>query len=153
MIAEFSDEDEVGRYVSAMRDQLAAGALDEHAARGAHAIGRGAADPAAAVLAALPEHDAGPASSGETEITSPFFSRSPAVSLLQTSLEDEARKSGAVHRPEHRGLFAHIVGFVESLVHPERFGPHDGEWVSRVAEATLDRLARGNHPFNSTPAE
>ncbi|MEA2220177.1 MAG: hypothetical protein QOJ35_2803 [Solirubrobacteraceae bacterium] len=153
MIAEFSDENEVGRYVSAMRDQLAAGKLDEHAAPAAHAIGRGTADPAAAVLAALPEHDAGPASSGEGEITSPFFSRSPAVSLLQTSLEDEARKSGAVHEPKHRGLFAHIVGFVESLVHPERFGPHDGEWVGRVAEATLDRLARGNHPFNETPAE
>ncbi|MEY2517421.1 MAG: hypothetical protein QOJ89_4779 [bacterium] len=153
MIAQFSDEDEVGRYVGAMRDQLAAGALDEHAAAAARAIGRGAADPATAVLAALPQDDAGPASSGEGEIRSPFFSRNPAVSLLQTSLEDEARKSGAVDRPKHLGLFTHIVGFVESILHPERFGPHDSDWVSRVAEATLDRLAKGNHPFNPKPAE
>ncbi len=140
MIAEFSDEDEdeVGRYVGAMRDQLAAGALDAHAAAVSRAIEGGTADPAAAVLAALPADDAGPASSGETEIRSPFFSRNRGVSLLQTSLEDEARKSGAVHRPEQRGLFAHVAGFVESVLCPERFGPHDADWVSRVAKATLE---------------
>jgi hypothetical protein len=152
VIAEFCDEDEVGRYVSAMRDQLQAGNLDEHAAQAAQAIGRGASHPASAVLAALPEDNAGPPSSGESQIKSPFFSRSPAVSLLQTSLEDEARKRGAVHEPKHR-LLAHIVGFVESLLHSEKFGPHDADWVTVIAKATLDRLAMGNHPFNPVPAE
>ncbi len=153
MIAEFLDEDEIGRYVGAVREQLAAGTLDEHATAAAQAIGRGSAHPASAVLAALPDEQAGPPSSGGAEVTSPFFSRNPAVSLLQTSLEDEARKSGAVHEPKHRGLFAHIVGVVEGLLHPERFGPHDDDWVTRVAQATLMRLAQGNHPFNHAPAE
>lgn len=153
MIAEFLDEDEIGRYVGAMRDQLQAGALDEHAAPAADAIGRGSADPAAAVLSALPELQAGPASSGGSDVKSPFFSRNPAVSLLQTSLEDEARKSGAVHEPSHHHLLAHIAGVVEGLLHKEKFGPHDSDWVSRVAEATLARLAMGNHHFNPHPAE
>lgn len=153
MIADFLDEAEIGRYVGAVREQLEAGALDEGAAPAAQAIGRGAVHPAAAILAALPEDDAGPASSGGAEVKAPFFSRSPAVSLLQTSLEDEARKSDAVHEPEHRGFFAHIVGVIESILHPEKFGPHDSGWVTRVAEAALDRLAKGNHPFNPQPAE
>jgi hypothetical protein len=154
MIAEFLDEDEIGRYVGAMRDQLTAGTLDAHAAPAAAAIGRGSAEPAAAVLSALPDQQAGPASSGGEEVKSPFFSRNVAVSLLQTSLEDEARKSDAVHEPpKHHGLLSHIVGVVEGLLHKEKFGPHDDDWVTRVAQATLMRLAQGNHHFNKQPAE
>jgi hypothetical protein len=154
VIAEFSDKDEVGRYVDAFRDRLKAGALNEESTAAASAaIGRGPAHPVDAILAALPENDIGPSSSGEEHINSPFFSRSPAVSLMQTSLEDEARKSEAVHQPEHRGRFAHIVGLVESIVHPEKFGTHDPDWVTRIGDATLDRLAKGNHSFNPKPAE
>ncbi len=152
MIANFLDHDEIGRYVTAMRAQLEAGALDEHAAKAAPAVGSHGGDPAAAVLAALPQDTPGPPSSGGGD-GSPFLSRHPAVSLLQTSLEDEARKRGEVHAPRHRGPLARIVAAIEQLVHPERFGPHDVDWVTTIAAATLDRLARGNRPFNRRPAE
>ncbi len=82
------------------------------------------------------------------------------VSLLQTSLEDEARKSGVVHQSEDRGRFGHIAGVVESIehrihsmLHPEKFSTHDPDWMTRISEATLDRIAKGNHPFNPNPAE
>jgi hypothetical protein len=152
VIAEFLDEDEIGRYVGALSEQLKTGVLNKNAAPAAQAIGAGASNPAAAVLAALPQDGAGPPSSGGAQIKSPFFSRSPVVSLLQTSLEDEARKSGAV-QPKDRGWLAHIVAVIESIVDPEKFGPQDAAWVTRVGEATLDRLAKGNHPFNIQPAE
>jgi hypothetical protein len=153
MIAEFLDKDVVQSYVSAVRDRVAAGDLDASASAAAHTIGRGDADPAQAMLATIPE-SAGPPSSGESLVKQPFLSRDPAVSLLQTSLEDELRKQDdTVRAGERHGLFAHIVGVFESILHPERFGPHDPDWVTRVGEATLDRLAKGNHPFNPTPAE
>jgi hypothetical protein len=75
------------------------------------------------------------------------------VSLLQTSLEDETRKAGAAAPRKAHGLLSHIVGAVESIADIEKYGAHDPDWVTRIGEATLDRLARGNHPFNSEPAE
>ncbi|MCA1689125.1 MAG: metallophosphoesterase, partial [Actinobacteria bacterium] len=154
MIAEFSDKDEVGRYVDAFRERLMAGALNpESTAAASAAIGAGSTDPGEAILGALPDNNIGPSSSGEEHVSAPFFSRSPAVSLMQTSLEDEARKDNAVKQPAHRGAFAHIVGLVESFVHPEKFGTHDPDWVTRIGDATLDRLAKGNHAFNPKPAE
>jgi hypothetical protein len=154
MIADFLDEDVVQSYVGALRERVAAGDLDAHAAAAAHTIGRGDADPAEAILATLPSASAGPPSSGGRLVKQPFLSRDPAVSLLQTSLEDELRKEqGAVHTGERHGLLGHIVGAFESILHPERFGPHDPGWVTRIGAATLDRLAKGNHPFNATPAE
>jgi hypothetical protein len=153
LIAEFLDEDEIRRYVGAVRQQLKTGALDRHAAAAAEAIGRSAEESAAALLAVLPEHDAGPPSSGEEKVKSPFFSRSPVVSLMQTSLEDELRKSGGAWKNEPRGFLAHIVGVVESILHPVKFSTTDTDWVTKIAEATLDRVAKGNHPFNTDPAE
>jgi len=105
----------------------------------------------------LDEQDAGPPSSGEAMIKSPFFSRTPAVSLMQTSLDDALRKSGGVrqleHHGEHHGLLAHIVAVVESILHPEKFSTAESYWVTKIAEATLDRLAKGNRPFNPEPAK
>jgi hypothetical protein len=88
------------------------------------------------------------------------MSRAPIVSLLQTSLEDEARASDLVHTPEHKGPFGHIVGVIESIkrfveehIDPVKFSTADPDWVTKIAAATLDRLAKGNHPFNKAPAE
>jgi hypothetical protein len=163
MIADFLDRGEVGGYVAAMRDQLQAGQLDHHATAAAKGIGAAPTAPADAVqtvLAALPDNNTGRASSGGEDVSSPFFSRAPMVSLLQTSLEDEARKSEIVGAPEDRGPFAHICGVVEkvvheaeSILHPTKFSTHDPDWVTKIAEATLDRIAKGNHPFNPSPAE
>jgi Calcineurin-like phosphoesterase len=163
MIADFLDRGEIGGYVAAMREQLKAGRLDNKATAAAAGIGRPSDDPALAVRAvldALPDDNTGEGSSGGEHTSAPFFSRDPMVSLLQTSLEDEARKSGVVHEPEDRGRFGHIVGVVESIehriesvLHPEKFSTHDPDWVTKIGEATLDRIAKGNHEFNPNPAE
>jgi hypothetical protein len=160
MISDFLDQDTVSGYVTAVRDKLESGDLDKHAAAAAYTIGRGASHPREAMLAAFPKDNAGPPSSGQTRNDVPFLSRDPTVSVLQTSLEDEARKRGIVETPEHRGRFAHIVGSIETIVHhvaailhPVKFGSHDPDWVTRIGEATLARIARGNHPFNPQPAE
>ncbi|MGI8803906.1 MAG: metallophosphoesterase family protein [Solirubrobacteraceae bacterium] len=170
MIKDFLDKDEVGKYVAAMREQAATKGLDKQKMEAAaQAIGGRASQPVEAVLAALPTDNTGEASSGEATVKSPFFSRNPAVSLLQTSLEDEARAVDPpiVHEPKTGGLFPHIAGAIEALRHeaehightietvldPEKFSTTDSEWVTRVADATLDRLAKGNRPFNHVPAE
>jgi hypothetical protein len=163
MIADFLDRGEVGGYVAAMREQLKAGQLDHKATAAAQGIGAApaaTADAVQTVLDALPDDDHGAASSGGGDVSSPFFSRAPVVSLLQTSLEDEARKNGVVGTPQNRGPFGHIAGVVEKVVQevgavldPTKFSTHDPDWVTKIAEATLDRVAKGNHPFNPTPAE
>jgi hypothetical protein len=153
VIADYSSRHEIAGYVAALREQLAAGALDDHAARAAPAIGHDPRNATAAVLAALPEQGAGDPSSGGDHVDLPFFSRDPAVALLQTSLEVEARKRGIVHEPGR--LARHVIGLLEEIKHhlPERFSQRDPEWITRIGQATLERLARGNHPFNRTPAE
>ena len=151
MIAEFLDEHEVSKYVDAMRGAVDEPALRDQAQAAAQAIGRGDADPVAAIRATLPQTAGPPSSGGRTEF--PFFSRDPAVSLLQTSLEDEARKAGNVAVKAPESPLHHIVHAVEALLHIEHFGPSDPDWVTKIAGATLDRLAKGNHKFNPTPAE
>jgi len=140
MIADFTDENEVQRYLTAVRGKVADGTLGEPAQQAQEAIGTG-------VLQALPE---------QTDVQAPehpFFSHDPTISLLQTSLEDEARKAGAVVPKKHGGPFGHIVDTIEAFLHPERFGPEDSRWVTVIGEAMLDRLSKGNHRFNKVPAE
>jgi hypothetical protein len=144
MIADYLDRNEVGGYVAAMKQQLKAGALDDKAPAAAAGIGRGSPDqdPAAAVQAvldALPDDNTGAASSGGEDVNSPFFSRAPMVSLLQTSLEDEARKSGIVHERKPGGPFSHVAGVVEtiehkidSILHPQKFSTDDPDWVTKT---------------------
>jgi hypothetical protein len=156
VISDFTDRDEVGRFVAELRERLEAGDLDEHAAAATRAIGGDTSDPVGAMLAALPAGGAGDPSSGGADVDSPFFSREPIVSLMQTSLEIAARDGGIVHEPEHRGRFGHIAGLVEELDEkhlPAKFSTHDPGWVAMIGAATLERLAKGNHPFNRVPAE
>ena len=160
MISDFLDESVVSGYVAAVREKLASGELDAKAAAAAHTIGRGSSHAGAAVLAAFPDAGAGPPSSGQGMTNTPFLSRDPVVSMLQTTLEDEARKRGVVETPTQGGRFSHIVGAVEAIehkvastLHPVKFGSNDPDWVTKIAEATLDRIAQGNHPFNPQPAE
>jgi len=165
MIADYLDRREVGGYVAAVKDQLKAGTLNDQAPAAAAGIGRGSADQdpgaaAQAVLDALPDDDTGTASSGGENVNAPFLSRDPMVSVLQTSLEAEARQNGLVRTREPGGPFGHIVGVVEciehridSILHPEKFSTDDPDWVTKIGQGTLDRIAKGNHPFNPTPAE
>jgi hypothetical protein len=156
VISNFSDPDEVGRFVGELRERLKAGDLDAQAAAATRAIGGDASNPVGEMLAALPTDGAGTPSSGGGDDGAPFFSRDPVVSLMQTSLEVAARRAGLVHEPEHR-RFRHVAGLVEELrgkEHlPAKFSTHDPGWVAMIGASTLDRLAHGNHPFNEVPAD
>lgn len=155
MIADYLSREEISGYVDALRARLRSGQLDEHAARAAAAIGQDPRNGRDAVLAALPDAGAGAPSSGGEHVSAPFFSRDPTVSLMQSSLEIDARRSGLVHEPPRHRLARRIAGVVEEIEQhlPERFSTRDPEWVTRIAEATLERLSRGNHPFNPVPAQ
>src|SRR6185369_9914281 len=71
----------------------------------------------------------------------------------QTSLEDEARIAGNVTTEPHEHGIKHFWHSLERLLHIEKFGPDDPAWIYKIAEAMLDRLAKGNHAFNATPAQ
>jgi hypothetical protein len=151
MIADFLDARLIGRYVDAVRNALDDPRLQDKAAQAAFTIGRGASDPVEAVRATLPPSAGPPSSGGHQDY--PFFSRDSVVSLIQTSLEDEARQAGNVTAEPHESGLKHFWHSVERLLHIEKFGPDDPDWVIKIAEAMLDRLAKGNHLFNATPAQ
>ncbi|MGN6275197.1 MAG: metallophosphoesterase family protein [Solirubrobacterales bacterium] len=152
MIREAVDRDELQRYVEAVKQQLDAPELEGAAGRAAAQIG-GEGDPAQKLREALPDDNAGPASSGGRDPAAPFMARDPVVSLLQSSLEHKLREQGVKDiPPPHRDLLARIVHFIQGFLHPVPFGPEDSGWVTDIAKATLERLAEGNHPFNPKPA-
>jgi 3',5'-cyclic AMP phosphodiesterase CpdA len=151
MIAEFLDARLIERYVDAVGKALDDPQLQAKARQAAETIGRGASDPAAAVRATLPVSAGPPSSGGHQDY--PFFSRDSVVSLIQTSLEDEARQAGNVTEEPHEHGLKHFWHSIERLLHIEKFGPDDPDWVLKIAEAMLDRLARGNHAFNATAAQ
>ena len=151
MIAEFLDARLIERYVDAVRKALDDPSLQAKAQQAADTIGRGASDPVEAVRATLPITAGPPSSGGHQDY--PFFSRDSVVSLIQTSLEDEARRSGNVTAEPHESGLKHFWHSIERLLHIEKFGPDDPDWVIKIADAMLDRLAKGNHAFNTTPAQ
>ncbi|HTA13721.1 MAG TPA: metallophosphoesterase, partial [Solirubrobacteraceae bacterium] len=154
MIKQVVDQDELQRYVDAVRVQIGAQQLAGAAERAA-ATFDGTGDPVAKLRGALPQVDAGLASSGGKAASAPFMSRDPIQSLLQSTLEGKLREQGVKpeEQSEHRGLLGWLVHLLKSILHPVRFGPDDPKWVIDVAEAVLEHLAKGNHPFNPLPAE
>jgi hypothetical protein len=151
VIKQAYDRNQLGRYVEAWRAHLDAPGVQPAAARAAEKV-TGAGDPATVLRAALPSVATAPPSSGGGEADVPFL-RDPMVSLFQSSLESGLRARGVRDvAPDRRDLLSRIVHFLRSLLHPVRYGPTDSEWVTRVGEAMLDRLADGNHPFNPVPA-
>src|ERR1039457_4748629 len=167
------DRGSVDQYVEAVRQQLGSGALSEVTARAAAQI-PGAGDPAAKVSAALPRVDAAgppaasaepgirapvpasapPSSGGEQGGPVPYLSRDPAVSLVQSAVESALHERGVpADVPEGGGLWERIVRLIQGLLHPGNFSPSDPDWVIKIAESMLGRLAKGNHPFNPRPAE
>jgi Calcineurin-like phosphoesterase len=154
MIRQVVDRDEMRRYVEALRDQLDAPQLRDKAAQAADTL-EGAGDPVEKLRAALPPVTPELASSGaDAADVAPFISRDPIQSLLQSTLEDKLRERGVPGEvPKRRGLLAWLIHLIESILHPVRFGPDDPNWVIDVAAAVLERMAKGNHPFNRLPAE
>jgi hypothetical protein len=154
MIKQVVDRDEMGRYVEAVRDRLDAPQLQEQAAQAADTL-EGAGDPVEKLRAALPPVTPQLASSGaDPADVAPFMSRDPIQSILQSTLEDKLRERGVPgEAPKRRGFWAWLIHLIESILHPVRFGPDDPNWVIDVAGALLERMAKGNHPFNPLPAE
>jgi hypothetical protein len=155
MVRQVVDRHEMHRYVEALRDRLDAPELQDAAARAANTV-PGTGDPVAKLRAALPPMEPQLASSGARSTNvAPFMSRDPIQSLLQSTLEGKLREQGVApeEAPRRRGPLAWLIHLIESILHPVRFGPDDPNWVIDVAGAVLDRLARGNHPFNPVPAE
>ncbi len=154
MIKQVVDRDEVGRYVEALRDQLDASQLKDKAVQAAEMF-EGTGDPVEKLREALPPVTEELASSGaDAADVAPFISRDPIQSILQSTLEDKLRERGVPgEAPKRRGFLAWLIHLIESILHPVRFGPDDPNWVIDVAGAVLERMAKGNHPFNPLPAE
>ena len=152
-----TDRDVMREYAAAVRRQLEAGELDSPTTtRAAEAIEPGTqANPAQQIADSMPSDGIGEASSGVHE--DPFVGRDPIMSLLQTSIEaklhDEGLVSGEAPDARGHGFLSHLLDRIDRLLHPQRYGPGDPGWVTEVAEAMLERLAMGNHPFNPVPAE
>jgi hypothetical protein len=154
VITQVVDRRELGRYVEALRKRLDTGELDDVVTRAAATVASGG-DPVTSLRSALPPAVPELASSGgRTTDVVPFMSRDPVQSLLQSTLESKLREQGVREpTPRRRDLLSEVVHTIESLVHPVRYGPDDSAWVTDIARAVLERLARGNHPFNPAPAE
>jgi hypothetical protein len=161
VIKDAYDRDTVGRYVEAIRPLLGSDALADSVTRAAAQLS-GDGDARSKINAALPSIDAAQGSSGEAEGGDvPYLSREPAVSLVQSAVEDAWHERGAADQaPGTPGIWAwlraHWVKLLQILAglrHPGNFTPDDPDWVIKIAEAALGHLAMGNAPFNPKPAE
>ena len=148
------DRDRVDQYVEAVRRQLPDAALSDSVSQAATVI-PGPGDPVAKVSGAMPSaQQAEPSSGGGVGGGVPYLARDPAVSLVQSAVEDALRARGVPDQPPGpEGLWAKIVRIVEGFLHRGNFGPEDPDWVIEIAESMLGHLAKGNHPFNPKPAE
>lgn len=150
------DRGSVDAYVEAVRGQLGSAALSDATARAAAQI-PGEGDAAAKVSSALGSASPATASSGGRHGEPvPYLSREVAVSLVQSAVESALTERGVpddIPDGGGGGLWSKIVRLIQGLLHPGNFSPTDPDWVLKIAESMLDRLAKGNHPFNPAPAE
>lgn len=156
MIKEVADRDVVAAYVREAKRQLLDGTHDEAAARAAAALGLPAAtahDAARRFAQQLPDDGLGPETDphGQT----PFVSRDPLVSLIQTSLQEEVAGSAQAPPPGHpqHGLFSRVWPAVEDFVEEGRLKQRGVELGAAIVEGMLRRCTEGTHPFNPEPAE
>jgi Calcineurin-like phosphoesterase len=142
------DRGSVDQYVEAVRQQLGSAALRDVTARAAAQL-PGDGDPAAKISAVLPRVAAGASAGPE-----PYLSRATTVSLVQSAVESALHERGVpADVPEGGGWWDKLVHLIQGLLHPGNFSPDDPDWVIKIAEAMLEHLAKGNHPFNPRPAE
>jgi Calcineurin-like phosphoesterase len=153
MIDEVVSKTEMQRYVSAMREQLAAGHLDGPAAAAARAIGAGDEDARTAMLSRMPDPANLKQSSGGDAPGMPFIARDPITSLLQSELDKRFREAAMVqerHLPADSAIVAHERVVREQ---PDIMGPDDKQFGIDVYASVLQQVSKGNHEFNSNPAE
>ncbi|MGN6167946.1 MAG: hypothetical protein ACTHQQ_07210, partial [Solirubrobacteraceae bacterium] len=153
MIQQAFDRQTLQQYVGAVRENLDAPELHQEVVRAADAVD-GGSDPAATLRSKMPDvTDKLASSGGRQTVAVPYLSRDPIHSLLQSTLDEKLRDQGVEDRTPHdRGIWGTIVHTAEQILHAQRFGPTDPDWVIDVGRSMLDRLAAGNHAFNRTPA-
>src|SRR4051812_40013748 len=140
--------------MQAIRDLIAEGDQPELAAR-AVAPSAGASAQAA-LLAALPTDSLGAPSSGGnvTEPAVPFLGRDPVTAILQTVVEEQARRLHPEQVGDERPATPDAAPATTArLLDDGQFTTSDPRWVTEVGKALMQRLAKGNHPFNPAPAE
>ncbi|MEA2254042.1 MAG: hypothetical protein QOG35_87 [Solirubrobacteraceae bacterium] len=136
MIADVLRPEFLRAHLEGVRDAVAAGVLD---------------DPSGWTAAGAVAHD------HEGDV--PFLARDPVAAMLQTVVEQRLREHhpDAIRdaRPAPGDLVAHGAQphAAEALLDPRRFSHDDPGWVIEIGKALLERLARGNHPFNPRPAQ
>jgi hypothetical protein len=137
------DRTELERYISALRDSLddpqLAAALDQLA------IGRSGGVETLRRL--IPDIDRMTAAGGEEGA---FIAADPALSLLQSALEEELRSRGVADERDRPGV---VRGVLRRIGGGSQYSPSDPRWVASVARSTFGKLAKGVHPFNPEPAE
>jgi hypothetical protein len=153
MLEQAFDQGSVHRWVEAVTAALDRDDVREAAARAAQQI-PGDGPPEAKLRAALPSPGPVNQSSGGVESpVVPYLSRSPAVSLVQSAIEESLRQEGVIQKRDvPPDLWHRVTHTIEELLHPGTFSPDDPNWVVKVVLAVLGHLARGNHPFNPRPA-
>jgi hypothetical protein len=146
------DKGSVRNHVEAVRRLLPSAELSDVVARAAQQI-PGTGDAVDKLKAALPAVDDAGVSSGGARPRVPYLSRDPLVSLIQSSIEENLLERAAV-KPESR-LWSWIVHIADRYFDLQLgpFQPDDPEWFIKIAKSSLERLAQGNHPFNTLPAE
>jgi hypothetical protein len=154
MLEQAFDRRQLQQYVGAVRNALDAPALHDAVTKAAAAVD-GEGNPAAAIRSKMPDiTDQLASSGGRTAEQVPYLARDPIQSLLQSTVEEKLRGHGVREdTSKGRDLFGTIVHTIESVIDPKAFSPTDPNWIIDVGASMLDRLAKGNHPFNPLPAQ
>ena len=154
MFKSASDQGSVQQHVTAIRGLVRSGALSDDVAGAARQI-PGEGDAVAKVTGVLPGADAAEGSSGGEHRGVPYLSRDPLVSLIQSSVEEKMLGDGAVELADRHGLWGWILRLADRWLNlqPGSFKSNDPDWYIDIAKASLEHLARGNHAFNTVPAE
>ena len=154
MRTDASNKDDVRNYVGKVRDTLGDPRLADVIARAAAQVPGDAApqDKIAALLS--PDLDSTVSSGGQPPGV-PYLSRAPLVSMVQSHVEEALGVAGVPDPPRHPSLWSRLVRAVEHALHlaPDTFTPNDPDWYVFIAQGVLERLAKGNAPFNETAAE
>jgi hypothetical protein len=154
MRSDASNKDQVQIAAAKVRDALSDPRLQDVVQQAATQV-PGEADPQAKIAGLLSGDADELASSGGQAAGVPYLSRAPLVSMIQSRSEEALNEAGVPDPGKPASLWSRIVRGVERLLHisPGSFTSKDPGWFVSIAQGALDRLAKGNAPFNPDPAE
>ena len=156
MRRDVSDKDQVRHYASKISEVLDDPRLQDVITRAAAQV-PGDAPPLDKIRSLLaPDLDSLASSGGQADGV-PYLSRAPLVSMVQSHVEEALTQAGIPDRgePETASWWSRLVRAVKGDLHiePGSFTPEDPDWYAVIAKGVLERLAEGNAPFNTSPAE